>query len=146
MVENPEEVIEKWILAGAARIIFHIEAKHDFEKIVLLCKGRVDLGVALNPSTHTDLIDGYLEDIQFVQFMGIDRIGFQGEKFNESVIDKVREFHNNHPEIILSVDGGVGFDYAKALVEAGVTRLVSGSTIFNSNNPSGAIEKLKNLV
>lgn len=146
MVEKPEEVIEKWILAGASRIIFHIEAKHNFEKIVELTKGRVDLGVALNPSSHTDLIDATLEDVQFVQFMGIDRIGFQGEKFNESVIDKVRDFHNAHPEIVISIDGGVGLDYAKALVDAGATRLVSGSTIFNSNNPSGAIAKLKSLV
>jgi ribulose-phosphate 3-epimerase len=161
MVQNPEEVIDEWITAGARRLIVHIESTKKMDEIVRNMHERfafpegvgldqenraVELGIALNPSTPIDTILPYLEDIQFVQFMGIDQIGFQGQPFNEMVIDKIREFHNAHPEVVISIDGGVNFERAPIFVEVGVKRLVSGSVIFDSSNVAGAIEHFKNIL
>ncbi|MCC2630487.1 MAG: ribulose-phosphate 3-epimerase, ribulose-phosphate 3-epimerase [Candidatus Paceibacter sp.] len=157
MVDKPEEVIDGWITAGASRIIVHIESTDKMDEIIKMMHARfayegmtekpdVELGIALNIDTPISEIVGYLEDVQFVQFMGIAIIGLQGEPFDERVLDKIREFHNAHPEITISVDGGVSYETAPMLVEAGAKRLVSGSTIFNTENPAGAIEYFKDIL
>ncbi len=155
MVSNPEDVIDSWITAGASRIVVHVESTKNLDEIVRKMHGRfgynmnrapdVELGLALNIDTPTDVILPFLEQIQFVQFMGIDVIGLQGQSFNEQVIDKIRDFHSAHPEIIISVDGGVNFDNAPLLIEIGVKRLVSGSVVFESGNIPETIAQLKDL-
>jgi len=145
MVKNPEQVINDWITAGASRVIVHIESTDKMDEIVKIIHKRVELGIALDIDTSTDTILPYLEDVDFVQFMGIAKIGFQGEKFDERVVDKIREFHNAHPEVVISVDGGVTLDSAPLLVGAGVRRLVSGSTIYDSADIGGKIGELKHI-
>ncbi len=156
MVAHPEEVVDQWIIAGAKRIIVHIESTNKVQDIVNLFKQKfayapdtktrdIELGLALNIATSIDQVTQYLEDIDFVQFMGIDKIGYQGEDFNDQVVDKIRDFHNAHPEVIISVDGGVNLDTAPLLIEAGVKRLVAGSAIFESDNIAEAIAQFKQL-
>jgi len=106
----------------------------------------VSVGVALNIDTQNETLDRYLPKIDLVQFMGIARIGYQGEPFDERVIPKIKELREKHPETIISVDGGVGFETAPALIEAGVNRLVSGSEILEDENVRGEIERFKQLI
>ena len=157
MVDKPEDVIEKWIAAGASRIVVHIESTKQMEKIVKEVAERfafpgdkkpidVELGIALNPNTATTTILSYLENINFVQFMGIDKIGYQGQPFNENIIEKINVFHDAHPEIMISVDGGVDAENAHALVEAGAKRLIIGSKIFENDDVAGNIEIFENLL
>ncbi len=156
MVERPEDIIEEWIIAGASRIIIHIESTKAMDDIIGFFDERfryevetntreVELILALNVDTPTDVILPYLENIDAVQFMGIDTIGLQGQPFDEKVLQKIHEFHNAHPEIEISVDGGVTLETAPELIEVGVTRLVSGSSIFKSGNIADTIDIFKNL-
>lgn len=147
MVENPESVVLKWVTAGAQRIIVHIEGMKDFEVIrKAVPQGLVELGLAINTATPLSALDPYLDRIDFVQCMGIANIGFQGEGFDERVLDHVRALRALRPEMPISIDGAVNFETAKQLVDAGATRLVSGSAILKSGDVSYAVEKFKNLV
>ena len=147
MVENPESVVPKWVSAGAQRIIVHIEGVKDFEVIrKAVPQGLIELGLAINTTTPISALDPYLDRIDFVQCMGIARIGFQGEAFDERVFDHVRALRAMRPEMPISIDGSVNFETAKSLVLAGATRLVSGSAILKSADVSNAIEDLTNLV
>jgi len=92
------------------------------------------IGLALVPNTPTEKISPYLDKINFVQFMGIDEVGYQGSSFNPAVIEKIREFRIQNPEMTVSVDGGVNLENAQSLIDAGANRLVSGSAIFGENN------------
>ena len=120
--------------SGFNRIIFHIEdwnekfSSFEFENF------SSKIGLALIPKTPTEKVSLYLDKIDFVQFMGIDEVGYQGSSFNPEVIEKIREFRKENPEMIISVDGGVNLENAKDLIEAGANRLVSGSSIFGENN------------
>ena len=78
--------------------------------------------------------------------MGIDKIGFQGQPFDERVLENVRKIRKAHPEMPISIDGSVNFDTAKSLVDAGATRLVSGSAILEADDFTQAIAQLENLV
>ena len=77
--------------------------------------------------------------------MGINHVGFQGEPFDERVIEKVKAVRAKYPEMIISVDGGVSLETAPKLIEAGVSRLIVGSAIFNSDNFIESIQNFKKL-
>ncbi|MDQ3076765.1 MAG: hypothetical protein M3Q63_01790 [bacterium] len=156
LVAKPEDSIDNWIAAGASRIIVHVESTNNVEGIVNTFKERfayapdsksrdIELVLSLNIDTPIDSVLPYLEDIDGVQFMGIAHIGYQGEPFDERVIDKIREFHNAHPTVIISIDGGVTLDNGPQLVTVGVKRLVSGSAIYESGNIADTIEMFKSF-
>ena len=46
---------------------------------------------------------------------------------------------------LIVVDGGVGLNNAKKLIDVGADVLVAGNAIFKSENPTKTIEDLKNL-
>ncbi|MBM2817819.1 MAG: Ribulose-phosphate 3-epimerase [Parcubacteria group bacterium] len=163
MVKHPENIVGDWIATGAKRIIIHIESTPDplslFQKIKLEYETSgessygVETGAALNIETPNEEVYDLLNEvndkgapaIDFVQFMGIENIGYQGEPFDERVFEKVRELREKFPETIISVDGGVSLENASELIEAGANRLVSGSAIFESGDIAGTIEVFQNL-
>ena len=69
--------------------------------------------------------------------------GFGGQKFMPEVLDKVKELKNIQKNKNLNFDieivGGINFENSKLVIEAGANILVSGTTIFKSNN--GNIKK-----
>ncbi len=147
MIVNPETEVQKWVTAGAQRIIVHVESMTDFEIIrKVVPEGLIELGLAINTTTPLSVLDPYLDRIDFVQCMGIEKIGFQGEGFDERVLEHVRVLRASRPEMPISIDGAVNFETAKRLVDAGATRLVSGSAILKSADVSSAIEMMRDLV
>lgn len=147
MVEDPESVVSKWVQAGASRIIVHVESMKDFESIRnAVPEDFIELGLAINTATPLEVIDSYIDSIDFVQCMGIARIGFQGEAFDERVLEKVRALRAKYPELPISIDGSVNFDTARMLVDAGATRLVSGSAILEADDFTQAIARMEKLV
>lgn len=145
MVSNPENFIESWIKAGAKRIIIHIESVKRIENVFLKIPSDIEVGIALNTTTENEKIYPLIEKIDFVQFMGIEKIGFQGQSFDERVIGKIADLREKFPRVIISVDGGVNLETAVKLKEAGANRLVSGSAIFESNNIKDTIKQLSNV-
>ncbi len=150
MIESPEVWVPRWVSAGALRIIVHVESMRngeaDFAKIrESVPEGMIELGLAINTTTSLSALDPYFDRIDFVQCMGIARIGFQGEAFDERVLEKVSAIRAGHPEMPISIDGSVNFDTARRLVDAGATRLVCGSVILKSDNFVDAIAKLEEL-
>lgn len=145
MVNRPEEVVNDWVSAGASRIIIHAESSGDVAGAIGSLSNLVEVGLALNMQTPVTEIDFYKDQIKFVQCMGIDQIGFQGQEFDAGVLERVKEIRKTHPDLLISVDGGVSLENAKVLSQAGADRLVVGSAIFNSDNPIETIQKLRGL-
>ncbi|MDB5259283.1 MAG: ribulose-phosphate 3-epimerase, ribulose-phosphate 3-epimerase [Candidatus Taylorbacteria bacterium] len=149
MVTNPEDDIARWVAAGAARVVIHIESTKHFDKVLENATELVEIGIAVSIDTPMaavdELISTYGNRIRFIQCMGIDRIGFQGQTFDPKVLDKIREVRAKYPEMIISVDGGVNHDSALLLKEAGANRLIIGSSIFNEENIPEAIHTFQNI-
>lgn len=148
MIRNASERIPEWLGLGATRLIFHIEAEDslldNFQKYGEGLVG-VERGVAVMLDTPNEKIDELVPYVDFVQFMGIEKIGYQGQPFMEKIIEKIQSFKRAYPEIIVSVDGGVNRDSIEALKNAGVDRLVVGSAIFKDGDPAENLEELENL-
>src|SRR3989338_1018917 len=102
MVNEPELVIQNWITAGAARIIVHIESTvhvndivKSFGKDELGSFRSHELGIALNIETPNDTIYSLMCQIDFIQCMGMEIIGHQGEPFSEKVIPKIKDLRKH---------------------------------------------------
>ena len=74
--------------------------------------------------------------------------GFGGQKFMPEVLNKVKKLKRIQSErnidFDIEIDGGVNFDNCQSAIDAGANILVSGTTIFKSNN--GDIKKNINLL
>jgi ribulose-phosphate 3-epimerase len=146
MTNNPEIESLKWVGVGVKRIIIHVESITDKSFLQELRNEEVEITLSLSPSTPNSVLDEYEGMYDSVQFMGIEKIGYQGQKFQEIVPDKIKEFKKIHPETKVGVDGGVNFETAPLLVESGVDRLISGSALFDSENISETYKKFQDLV
>ena len=135
MTKKPEDEIEKWVRAGASRIIIHFESADPDklgEIIATLRQSDVEVGISLDVSTPLDVLEPLEEYIDSVQLMGIDRDGFQGQPFDEVVLDRVRQVREKFPFMHIAVDGGVNLETAADILDAGADRLVVGSALFES--------------
>ena len=69
--------------------------------------------------------------------------GFGGQKFIPEVLEKIKKLKKIKDEkrfnFDIEIDGGINFDNSKLAIDAGANILVSGTTIFKSNN--GDIKK-----
>ncbi len=154
MVKDQEIEALKWMRAGARRIIGHFEAMDDPKGFIDNIRNEspsvdsflsVELGIAIGIETSIEKIEPYISEIDFVQCMGIGKIGYQGESFDDRVVEKVKLLRKRYPKLIISVDGGVNQDTAPQLIESGVNRLAIGSAVFKSDNIEEAVEKFQSL-
>ena len=104
-------------------------------------------GVSLNPETKIDLIIDLLDQIDLVLIMSVNP-GFGGQKFMPEVLDKIKELktirEQKKLDFDIEIDGGINFDNCKNAIDAGANILVSGTTVFESND--GDIKKNINLL
>ena len=148
MVSKPENHIVRWLDTAVRCIIFHLEATTTDKVISIIDaihNGEREAGIAINPETPIDQLADYVDLIDRVHFMTVHP-GFYGGEFNESVIEKIREFHYFYPDKKISVDGGINPDNAPKLISAGANELVVGSYLFKDKDFSQAVDMLKNVV
>lgn len=152
MVSDAVSNFDIYTKLGPRRIIFHIEAVGDLEEFKNFLEGIdtytrdiLELGVAINPTTDVGKIFPLVNSVDFVQVMGIEHIGVQGEEFSDKCLEHIKKLKEKFPDLIISVDGGVNGETAPKIIKAGASRLAIGSAIFNTDDIRGTIEDLKNL-
>ena len=143
MISPVHKYIDAYADAGADIITIHPEATEDLEKSILRIKElKKKVGISLNPETKIDLILDHLDKIDLVLIMSVNP-GFGGQKFMPEVLSKIKELKkiqsDKNINFDLEIDGGINFENYKLAIEAGANILVSGTTIFKSNN--GDIKK-----
>ncbi len=143
MISPVHKYIDAYSEAGADIITIHPEATEDlFASIKKIKELGKKVGVSLNPETKVNVIKNYLDKIDLVLIMSVNP-GFGGQKFMPEVLSKIKELKNIQKEknidFDIEIDGGINFENSKIAIEAGANILVSGTTIFKSNN--GNIKK-----
>ena len=143
MISPVHKYIESYSNAGADIITIHPEATDDLKSSILKIKElNKKVGISLNPKTEIEVILNYLDQIDLVLIMSVNP-GFGGQKFMPEVLTKVKELKKIQVEkeldFDIEIDGGINFDNYKEAIKAGANILVSGTTIFKSNN--GDIKK-----
>ena len=143
MISPVHKYIKAYADAGADIITIHPEATDDINSSISLIKElNKKVGVSLNPETKVDIIIEHLDKIDLVLIMSVNP-GFGGQKFMPEVLTKVEELKNLRTakdlDFDIEIDGGINFENSKMAIRAGANILVSGTTIFKSNN--GDIKK-----
>ena len=147
MVVNPESYLKRYKEVGADILTVHYEACTHLHRVVEEIKSLgMKAGISLNPHTPVTLLNDILKDIDLVLIMSVNP-GYGGQKFIEQSYEKIfrlREMCNNAKlDILIEVDGGVDLTNAAKLYHAGVDILVTGTTIFQADNPKKMISDLK---
>lgn len=147
MVLNPFEEMEKFLAMSPSRIIFHLKSVKDnldeFIKFKDEYSNYISIGLAIEQDDNTGEAHEFIAEANFVQCMGIARVGRQGQAFDKKVFELIKEIKSKFPEKEIQVDGGVNTSNISELENAGVSNLIVGSAIFKSENPKLAIEELK---
>ena len=143
MISPVHKYIEAYSKAGADIITIHPEATDNLQSSILKIKElKKKVGISLNPETKIDVITKYLDQIDLVLIMSVNP-GFGGQKFMPKVLEKIKDLKKIQNEKKLNfdieIDGGINFENSKIAIKAGANILVSGTTIFKSNN--GDIKK-----
>ncbi len=143
MISPVHNYIEAFADAGADIITIHPEATKDLESSILKIKKlNKKVGISLNPETKIEVIINYLNKIDLVLIMSVNP-GFGGQKFMPEVLNKIKDLkkiqESKGIDFDIEIDGGINFDNSKEAIKAGANILVSGTTIFKSNN--GDIKK-----
>ena len=148
MISPVHKYIEAYADAGADIITIHPEATENLKESILKIKNlNKKVGVSLNPESKIDLIQDLLSEIDLVLIMSVNP-GFGGQKFMPEVLEKIKQLkkiqNEKNVDFDIEIDGGINFDNCQLAIDAGANILVSGTTIFKSNN--GDIEKNINLL
>ena len=147
MVEPVDDLVKMFADAGADLISFHPNATKDVSETIKKIKDLgCQAGIAINPAEEVLVAEQYLEDIDLVLLMSVNP-GFGGQKFIDSVLEKISYMRNlidkSSNQVRLEVDGGINPGNISIVSEAGADTFVLGSAIFNTDDYSNTISTLR---
>src|SRR5689334_6046881 len=145
MVTDPDFFLDEFTEAGSDSFLVHWEGNNNLHRTVqrirALGKG---VGVAVNPATPSAVLEEIVQDLDQVLVMTVNP-GFGHQRFIQTVLPKiarVRELiERRTPGCAVEVDGGIDATTAGAVVRAGATVLVAGSSIFGDGEGVAAAMK-----
>ena len=150
MVEPVDDLVKMFADAGADLISFHPNATKDVSETIKKIKDLgCQAGIAINPAEEVMVAEQHLEDIDLVLLMSVNP-GFGGQKFIDSVLEKISYMRNlidkSSNQVRLEVDGGINPENISIVSEAGADTFVLGSAIFNTDDYSNTISTLRSNI
>lgn len=151
MISEPLRYIERFVNAGCNIVTVHAEVCNAsiFKEILGILKGRVKVGVALNPDT--DVPSWLLEHIKNDEIDAINVMsvypGFPGQRFMSSILPKMSKVYNiiksDGLHTLIEADGGIDKSNVYDVVRAGARIIVAGNGIYSNDNIAYAIKVLR---
>jgi ribulose-phosphate 3-epimerase len=143
MVERPEAQISQFVEAGADSITIQLEATPNVHYgLKQIREAGCLAGLAINPGTPPEAVVELRESVDLVLCMTVNP-GWGGQAFIEGSPDKVRRLRSLlGNELPIQVDGGISAKTVGSVAEAGATLYVSGSAIFDAENPAKAYREI----
>ncbi len=149
MIERPEEYIERFVKAGANRVLIHQEATVHLDRALTMIRELgAQAGVAINPATPVATLTDVFEKVDTVLVMSVNP-GFGGQKFIPGAIEKIRQLNQwrarYNGAFRIEVDGGVDAENTAELAQAGANTFVAGTSIFHTPDPAAAVRQIRKL-
>jgi len=146
MVSDPLSAGADWVTAGADMLVFHLEtiSLENFKNFEAFT--HVSVGISAHGETTTAALLEYATYADYIQLMGIYKIGAQGQPFDEAVLDKIKAVKKAFPHKSVTVDGSVNASTIARLCAAGADRFIVGSAITLQDNPEAAHAALSALI
>lgn len=154
MVSKPSQWVEPVATActgAGSRYTFHLEAVEtddlDVTGVVKLIREcGMEVGIAIKPGTGVEALSSVIALVDIVLVMTVEP-GFGGQKFMPNCMPKVLALRNEHPNLDIQVDGGLGPSTIDAAAAAGANLIVAGSSVFKPGiDRSEPIEQMRRSV
>jgi len=145
MVADVDQIAIDYAQAGSASVTIHAEATRD---IAATLKGIKSHGaraaLALKPGTEIEEYEDFVDIVDMFLIMTVEP-GFGGQKFMDSMMDKVRRTRRiiGSRPIWLQVDGGISLETIEIAVQAGADTFVAGSAVFKAEEPAQMVIALR---
>lgn len=144
---EPDRVLEAFAPLGADAVIVQwdtlIQPARTFERI--RAEG-AQVGLSLNPDDALADVQPLLPAVDLLLLLGVYP-GFGGQRMQPGTIEKVAEARGRLRDLGLAlpiaVDGGVKPENASALVRAGADCLIMGTALFDADDITSTIARLK---
>lgn len=142
MYQQPMACLEQLIRLKPRLVIIHNEAQvHHMRFAAELHKADILAGLAILHDTPVEYAYQIMHSFDHVLvFSG--HLGYHGGQADLSLLDKVRQIRDHHPEVEIGWDGGITADNAPRLIAGGVDVFNVGSFIQASPDPASAYQRL----
>lgn len=149
MIASPERYLEDFAAAGADILTVHLEAcTHIHGTLQQIRALGMKAGVAINPGTPVSSLESIMDEVDMVLVMSVNP-GFGGQSFIPYSLEKIRQVRalaeQQNREILIQVDGGIGLENAKEVIEAGANVLVAGSAVYNAPDVTARVQNFVTL-
>ncbi len=146
MIDNPEQMLDAYIDAGADSITIHYESLvHHHRYLDYIRSKGVLAGLSLNPGTPVSLLENLITSVDVLLLMSVNP-GFGGQSFIPEIYNKIEDATKliavKSADTLIEIDGGVKTHNAQELWNKGVDFLVAGSAVFGQENPKDELRKL----
>jgi ribulose-phosphate 3-epimerase len=149
MIERPEDYIEKFVRAGAGRVLVHQEATPHLDRALAMIRELgAQAGAVINPATPVVMLTDVLDKVDTVLVMSVNP-GFGGQKFIPGALEKIRHLNELRARynggFRIAVDGGVDLKNIAELALAGTNEFIAGTSIFHTPDPAAATRQMRKL-
>jgi len=145
MVAEVDQIAIDYAQAGSASVTIHAEATRDIGATLKGIRGHgARAALALKPATEIEGYADFVDEVDMFLIMTVEP-GFGGQKFMESMMDKVRRTRKiiGSRPIWLQVDGGISLETIEIAVQAGADTFVAGSAVFKAEDPAQMVNALR---
>jgi ribulose-phosphate 3-epimerase len=147
MIKDADPYISTFKEYGAEVLTVHYEACTHLHRTLQNIRSQgMKAGVAINPHTSITLLENIVHEADLFLVMSVNP-GFGGQQFIPNTYLKVRQLkrllEETGSKALIEVDGGVGLNNYRQLLEAGADALVAGNAVFGAADPAAVITEMK---
>lgn len=155
MVEEPLKYLDQLAMYDAEKIIIHSKniSAEEFKDIYKKIKEKnsiIQVGIC---DTDTEKIKSLCGHYDYVQLMGIEHVGKQGQPFYQKVLEYIKDLRyffmsKDQPNFVIQIDGAMNPETIKKCKDAGANSFVVGSYLKNSikgNKLKDTFQELKRI-
>ncbi len=147
MIMEPEKYLDIFKTLPLQKLIIHAGSTTAYGELIRFAKANdFQIGIAFTNDVPLSFLEPYIPMIDFVQIMGIAKIGVQGQPFDERTLKSASSLRGIYPELSIAVDGSVNAKTIPSLLAAGVNHFAPGSAISKAEDPVVAYKQLTSLI
>ena len=130
MATEPGNYIDRLAKAGCDLLSFHVDSTSFVIRTIRQIKeAGMKAGVVINPSQRIDILEPYIDKVDYVVLMSVEP-GFAGQVFMPEAVTRVKELaelrENCGNDFLISVDGGINYPNVQPCVRNGANIFVTG--------------------
>lgn len=150
MVKDWRKYLVRVVALRATRVVMHIDdmSDDDLNEIVGMVRPhKIALGLCVSNDKNVPLFAARVRRVEelysrvFIQVMGIQHIGAQGQPFDDSVLRRISYLKSECRGIDIQVDGSMNPETILKVKNAGARCAVVGSYLFSHGATQKAVQK-----